>query len=54
MVGRGLLSGGGDEPFTGRSTIGYDHGYDGELFYLGSALDPAYTVRGSSRDAWRG
>jgi hypothetical protein len=21
---------------------GYDHGYDGEVFYLGLALDPAY------------
>jgi hypothetical protein len=32
----------GDEPFTGRAAIGYDHGYDGEVFYLGLALDPAY------------
>lgn len=23
-------------------TIGYDHGYDAEVFYLGLALDPAY------------
>jgi hypothetical protein len=22
--------------------MGYDHGYDGEIFYLGLALDPAY------------
>jgi hypothetical protein len=22
--------------------MGYDHGYDGEVFYLGLALDPAY------------
>ena len=28
--------------FTGRAAIGYDHGYDGEIFYLGLALDPAY------------
>jgi hypothetical protein len=42
MVGRGSSSGGGDEPFTGRTAIGYDYGYDGELFYLGLALDPAY------------
>jgi hypothetical protein len=34
--------GGGNEPFTGRAAIGYDHGYDGEVFYLGLALDPAY------------
>ncbi len=33
---------GGNEPFTGRAAIGYDHGYDGEIFYLGLALDPAY------------
>jgi hypothetical protein len=39
----GSSSGGrGDEPFTGRAAIGYDHGYDGEVFYLGLALDPAY------------
>ena len=25
-----------------REAIGYDHGYDGEVFYLGLALDPAY------------
>jgi hypothetical protein len=42
MVGRGSSSRGGDESFTGRTAIGYDHGYDGELFYLGLALDPAY------------
>jgi hypothetical protein len=34
--------GGGQEGFTGRADIGYDHGYDGEVFYLGLALDPAY------------
>jgi hypothetical protein len=42
MVGSGSSGGGGDEPFTGRATIGYDHGYDGEVFYLGLALDPHY------------
>ena len=42
MVGRGSSSGGGEEGFTGRAAIGYDHGYDGEVFYLGLALDPAY------------
>jgi hypothetical protein len=42
MVGRGSSGGGGDEPFTGRAAIGYDHGYDGEIFYLGLALDPHY------------
>jgi hypothetical protein len=26
----------------GREVIGYNHGYDGEVFYLGLALDPAY------------
>ncbi len=30
------------EGFTGRAAIGYDHGYDGEIFYLGLALDPKY------------
>ena len=42
MVGGNLSGGRGDEPFTGRAAIGYDHGYDGEIFYLGLALDPAY------------
>ena len=36
------MSGGGDEPFIGRAAIGYDHGYDGEVFYLGLALDAHY------------
>ena len=36
------VSGGGEEGFTGRAAIGYDHGYDGEVFYLGLALDPHY------------
>ena len=26
----------------GREAMGYDHGCDGEGFYLGLALDPAY------------
>jgi hypothetical protein len=40
---RGGSSGRGEgEGFTGRAAIGYDHGYDGEVFYLGLALDPAY------------
>jgi hypothetical protein len=42
MVGRGSSGGGGEGGFTGRAAIGYDHGYDGEVFYLGLALDPAY------------
>ena len=42
MLGGGPSGGGGEEPFTGRAAIGYDHGYDGEVFYLGLALDPAY------------
>ncbi len=28
--------------FEGRAAIGYDHGYDAGVFYLGLALDPAY------------
>jgi hypothetical protein len=40
MVGRGSSGGGGDEPFTGRAAIGYD----GEVFYLGLALDERYVV----------
>ena len=42
MVGSGSPGGGGEEGFTGRAAIGYDHGYDAEVFYLGLALDPAY------------
>ena len=42
MVGRGSFGGGGEEGFTGRAAIGYDHGYDGEVFYLGLALDERY------------
>jgi hypothetical protein len=42
VVSGSSSGGGGDEPFTGRAAIGYDHGYDGEVFYLGLALDPAY------------
>jgi hypothetical protein len=41
MVGSGS-SGGGEEGFTGRAAIGYDHGYDGEVFYLGLALVERY------------
>jgi hypothetical protein len=39
MVGSGSSSNGGEEGFTGRAAIGYDHGHDGELFYLRLALD---------------
>ena len=28
--------------FEGRAAIGYDHGYDAEVFYLGLALDEGY------------
>jgi len=42
VVSSGSSGGGGEEGFTGRAAIGYDHGYDGEIFYLGLALDPAY------------
>jgi hypothetical protein len=42
-VDGGSLSGGGEgEGFTGRAAVGYDHGFDGEVFYLGLALDPNY------------
>jgi hypothetical protein len=37
-----IIRWGGEEGFTGRATIGYDHGYDGEIFYLGLALDERY------------
>jgi hypothetical protein len=39
---RGTGDGGGEEGFAGRAAIGYDHGYDGEVFYFGLALDPSY------------
>jgi hypothetical protein len=42
MVGSGSSGGGGEEGFTGRAAIGYDHGYDGEVFYLSLALDEKY------------
>jgi hypothetical protein len=42
MVGRGSSGNGGEEGFTGRAAVGYDHGYDGEIFYLGLALDARY------------
>jgi len=42
MVGRGSSGNGEGEGFTGRAAIGYDHGYDGEVFYLGLALDEKY------------
>ena len=28
--------------FEGRGAVGYAHGYDGEVFYLGMALDLNY------------
>lgn len=31
-----------DDIFTGRAALGYDHGYDSEVFYLGLALDESY------------
>jgi hypothetical protein len=42
MVGSGSSGGGGEEGFTGRAAVGYDHGYDAEIFYLGLALDPHF------------
>jgi hypothetical protein len=35
-------AGGGEGAFEGRAAIGYDHGYDEEVFYLGLALDERY------------
>jgi hypothetical protein len=40
-VDSGSVSDGG-EGFTGRAAVGYDHGYDREVFYLGLALDERY------------
>jgi hypothetical protein len=42
MVDDESSDGGRQEGFTGRAAIGYDHGYDAEVFYLGLALDPHY------------
>lgn len=45
MVGDGPFDGDGPESgpmFEGRIAIGYDHGYDAEVFYLGLALDEKY------------
>jgi hypothetical protein len=42
VVERGSSSSGGEKSFTGRAAIGYDHGYDKEVFYLGLALDERY------------
>jgi hypothetical protein len=40
---QGITRRGGEvEGFMDRTATGYDHGYDGEVFYLGLALDPAY------------
>jgi hypothetical protein len=41
--------GGGGEGFTGRTAIGYDHGYDAEVIYLRLALDERYVEA-----AWTG
>jgi hypothetical protein len=32
MVGSGSSGGGGEEGFTDRAAIGYDHGYEAEVF----------------------
>ena len=42
MVASGSFGGGAQEGFTGRAAIGYDHGHDEEVFYLGLALDERY------------
>ncbi len=39
--------------FEGRAAVGYDHGYDGEMFYFGLVLDEKY-VEGFVEGAWRG
>jgi hypothetical protein len=39
-VGGGYLDGPTLETFTGWAALSYDHGYDGEVFYLGLALAP--------------
>jgi hypothetical protein len=47
-------SGGG--VLEGRAAVGYDHGYDAEVFYLGLALDERYVegfVEGASRGSGR-
>ncbi len=41
-VREGTIRRGGGGGFTGRAALGYDHGYDAEVFYLGLALDVAY------------
>ncbi len=46
MLCGGSSGGGGEEGFSGRAAIGYDHGYDTEVFYLGLAVDEKY-VEGS-------
>ena len=53
MTGDGPPDGGGDESLTGRAAIGYDHGYDGKVFYLGSALEERY-VEGWVEDLVKG
>jgi hypothetical protein len=42
MADGGPPDGGGEGGLSGRAAVGYDHGYDAEVFYLGLALDPAY------------
>jgi len=49
MVGRG--SSDGEEGFTGRAAIGYDHGYDGQLFYFSLALEEKYVEGTLDRSA---
>jgi hypothetical protein len=42
MVDNESTGGGGKVGFTGRVAIGYDHGYDGEVFHLSPHLDEEY------------
>ena len=51
MVGRESSGGGGQEAFTGRAAIGYDHGYDAEVFYLSLALEEKYVEGTLDRSA---
>lgn len=53
MAGNGSFGGGGGEGLTGRAATGYDHGYDGEVFYLGLALDERYVEGWVEGAAWR-
>jgi hypothetical protein len=48
MVGSGSSGGGGEEGFTGRAAIGYDHSYDAE-----SSISVWLSTRGTWRVGYR-